>query len=103
MLTLSADAAQAIKQVVASSEAGESGGIRVTMQPLDEDRAKLELSVASSPEPTDTMVEQEGANVYLDKKVAAFLDDKILDASLEEEGPSFSILDQSEGGSNQTG
>ncbi|MEX2587811.1 MAG: iron-sulfur cluster biosynthesis family protein [Actinomycetota bacterium] len=95
MLTISADATQAIKQVVGSSEAGENGGIRLTMKPIDDQQAKLELSLAPNPEPGDTQVEQEGANVFLDEKVAPFLDDKILDATIDAEGPSFTILDKS--------
>lgn len=101
MLTLSTDATQAIKQVVSSSDAGENGGIRLTMKPVDDQQAQLELSVAANPEPGDTQVEKEGANVYLDEKVAPFLDDKILDATIDAEGPSFTIVDKSGEGSSQ--
>lgn len=94
MLTISPDAAQAVKQVVNSAEAGQNGGIRLSLKPVDEQQAKLELSLATNPEPGDTQVEQEGANVYLDEQVASFLDDKILDAKIEDEGPSFAILDK---------
>lgn len=95
MLTLSADAAQAVKQVVNSSEAGENGGIRLTLKPVDDQQAQLQLSLATSPEPGDTQVEHEGANVFMDEQVAPFLDDKVLDATIEDEGPSFTILDKS--------
>lgn len=95
MLTLSADAAQAVKQVVNSSEAGENGGIRLTLKPVDDQQAQLQLSLATNPEPGDTQVEHEGANVFMDEKVAPFLDDKVLDATIEDEGPSFTILDKS--------
>lgn len=99
MLTLSADAARAVKQVVNSSEAGENGGIRLTLKPVDDEQAQLQLSLATSPEPGDTQVEHEGANVFMDEKVAPFLDDKVLDATIEDEGPSFTILDKSGGAS----
>lgn len=93
MLTLSADATQAIKQVLATTEVGENAGIRFSIIPVDEDKAKLALSVAE-PQPGDTQVGQEGANVYLDQSVVPLLDDKILDVTMEGENAAFSILDQ---------
>ncbi|HVL49878.1 MAG TPA: hypothetical protein VM754_00045 [Actinomycetota bacterium] len=94
MLTLSEDATQAIKQVLATTETAESGGIRFSIQPMDEDRAKLELSVAASPQPGDTQIEQAGANVFLDERVVPFLDNKLLDAKIESGEAAFTILDQ---------
>ena len=96
MLTLSADATQAIKQVVASTEAGESAGIRFSMTPVDEDKSRLELAVASSPEPGDTQIGEPGAKVFLDPHVVPLLDDKILDATLEDQSAAFTILDRPE-------
>lgn len=96
MLTLSADATQAIKQVVASTEAGESGGIRFSMTPVDQEKSRLELAVASSPEPGDTLIGEPGAKVFLDPHVVPLLEDKILDATLEDQSAAFTILDRPE-------
>jgi Fe-S cluster assembly iron-binding protein IscA len=94
MLTLSADATEAIKQVVDSTEAGQNGGIRFSITPVDEDQAKLELSVAASPEPGDTRIEEQGAKVYLDPNVVPLLEDKILDGTIESGNAAFTILDR---------
>jgi Fe-S cluster assembly iron-binding protein IscA len=99
MLTLSADATQAIKQVVASTEAGESGGIRFSITPVDQEQSRLELAVATSPEPGDTQVGEPGAKVFLDPEVVPLLDDKILDATLEAQSAAFTILDRSDASS----
>jgi iron-sulfur cluster assembly protein len=96
MLTLSADATEAIKQVVDSTEAGENGGIRFSIAPVGEGQAKLELSVTASPEPGDTYIEEQGAKVYLDPNVVPLLDDKILDGTVEGGSAAFSILDRPE-------
>lgn len=95
MLTISSDATQAIKQVVRSSEAGETGGVRLVAKPTDDQQVQVEISFATGPEPGDTEVELEGAKVFLDDQLAPFLDDKVLDAKIEAEGPSFIILDRS--------
>lgn len=99
MLTLSADATRAIKQVVDSTEAGENGGIRLSISPVNEDQAKLELSVATNPEPGDTRIEERGAKVYLDPNVVPLLDDKILDGTVEGGSAAFTILDRPEAAS----
>lgn len=93
MLTLSADATQAIKEVLATTDASENAGIRFSIVPVDEDKAKLALSVAE-PEPGDAKVEQDGANVYLEQTVVPLLDDKILDVTVEGGNAAFSILDR---------
>lgn len=97
MLTITNGAAEAIKQIVTTSKVGDDGGIRLSVQPLDGDRAKLELAIAPSPTPGDSHIEEAGANVFVDEKAAPFLQDKLLDATIESDGPSFSILEQQQG------
>lgn len=94
MLTISPDAAQAIKQIVDSSGVGEDGGLRLSVQPLDEQTANLELSVTDSPGAQDARIEEAGANVYVDPAAAQFLDDKVLGASQGEQGLAFSIVEK---------
>lgn len=94
MLTISPDAAQAIKQIVDSSGVGEDGGLRLSVQPIDEQSANLELSVTDSPAEGDSRIEQQGANVYVDPVAAQFLDDKILGATEGEQGLAFSIVEK---------
>jgi Fe-S cluster assembly iron-binding protein IscA len=42
--------------------------------------------VAVTPEPGDQVVEQDGATVYLDPTSSDQLDDKVLDAGIDEAG-----------------
>lgn len=60
MLAISHGAAEVIKQLVLSAQVLDEGGIRISAQPIGDESVRLELSLATSPEPRDTIVEQEG-------------------------------------------
>lgn len=93
MLTLTANAAQAIRDLTASAPEPSQSGIRIASQ--GEDTGSLTLSLASRPEPADAVVETEGARVYLDPVAATVLDDKSLDAGADDQGAvSFLVTDQ---------
>ena len=62
VLAISDGAVQVIKQVVSSAQMPGEGGIRISAQPVGDESVRLELSLATSPEPGDAIVEQEGAN-----------------------------------------
>ncbi len=94
MLTLTADATQAIKQVIASTDVGDTGGLRLYLEPAGGDSAKLGLAVTNRPEPGDTQIGQEGANVYLGQEVLPLLEDKVLDVTVQGDNAAFSILDR---------
>ncbi|GAA2353627.1 HesB/IscA family protein [Nonomuraea africana] len=83
MLTLTPNAAQVIKDLTAQQDV-EAAGIRISAQ--GEGQGSLVLSMATAPEPTDEVVETEGARVYLDPVAASVLDDKSLDADTDGQG-----------------
>ncbi|MEV7971169.1 Fe-S cluster assembly protein HesB [Sphaerisporangium sp. NPDC088356] len=94
MLTLTDTAAKVIRDL--NAQAGESTdkGIRISSQ--DDDAGSLMLSVADGPQTTDKVVESEGAKVYLDPVAATVLEDKALDAAIDDQGGiSFHVEDQS--------
>lgn len=98
MLTLTRDAAEAIREIVDQSPLeGDEGGLRITASPVSETQAALELTLAEEPDPADEVVEQSGARVYLEPVAAAALTDKVLDADVEDEGVRFTIVDQATG------
>ena len=106
MLVLTHDAAAVIRSIVEQADVPEQGGLRITAQPLGDQQAALELAVAEEPDAMDEVVEQEGAHVFLEPVVAQALSDKVLDASVEDDGVRFTIHDQSDGqfvGSNGNG
>ncbi|RCG32801.1 Fe-S cluster assembly protein HesB [Sphaerisporangium album] len=92
MLTLTDTAAKVIRDLNAQSESTDKG-IRISSQ--GDDAGSLMLSVAEGPETTDKVVESEGAKVYLDPVAASVLEDKALDANIDDQGGiSFHVEDQ---------
>lgn len=85
-----------IRSLVESADVTE-GGLRITARPITEEQASLEIELAEEPETLDEVVEQEGAQVFLEPQVAEALSDKVLDAAVEEEGVRFTIVEQTGG------
>jgi iron-sulfur cluster assembly protein len=83
LLTLTDNAMQAVRDILASSsELPESGGLRVARRGhgnADEPRAQ-----------------HRSARVFLEPQAASLLDDKVLDVTVEENQVAFTIADQSE-------
>jgi Fe-S cluster assembly iron-binding protein IscA len=93
VLTLTANAAQAIRDLTSAAPEPAQTGIRISSQ--GEGASSLTLSLATSPEPADEVVETEGARVYLDPVAATVLEDKSLDAGADEKGAvSFLVTEQ---------
>lgn len=93
MLTLTDTAAKVIRNLNTQSGEAADKGIRISAQ--GDDASSLMLSVAEGPESTDQVVETEGAKVYLDPVAATVLDDKSLDADIDDQGGiSFHVEEQ---------
>ncbi|MGH2698691.1 MAG: iron-sulfur cluster biosynthesis family protein [Actinomycetota bacterium] len=93
MLTITTDAATAIKGIVDTAEV-EGGGLRIYAEPQNDNQASLEIALAPEPGPGDKVLDAEGAPVYLEQNAADFLDDKQLDADVEGEQIRFSVTEQ---------
>ena len=75
---------QAVKGIVASSEeASETGGLRVVAGHSGA-RMNLQFSVVALPAEDDEVIEEQGARLFLEPEAASLLDDKVLDASVEQ-------------------
>lgn len=92
MLAITENAAEAIQAIVASSEAPVEAGLRIAARP--EEERKLELTIAAVPAEDDEVVEEHGAQVFLDPEAASYLDDKVLDARVEGQQVGFEVLEQ---------
>ncbi|WP_136709712.1 Fe-S cluster assembly protein HesB [Agromyces sp. H66] len=93
MLTLTDNASTAVKEIVERSGAAGEAGLRIDA----DDAAATDFAVAIVPTPLehDTVVEQDGARVYLGENAAQALDDKTLDARVSEDGRvAFDLLHQ---------
>ena len=93
MLTLTPIASEAIRQLSAQTDDPEASGIRIAPGPETPEGTALELSLVEEPEPSDEKLEEDGATVYLEPQVAGFLDDKVLDAQVDEGRVTFLVRD----------
>ena len=83
MLTMTDPAAEAVKTIVARVPQAADGGLRIRDAGAE---TGFELSVAPAPEPDDTVVVTEGGRVFLDTAASLALNDRVLDAQLEQDG-----------------
>jgi iron-sulfur cluster assembly protein len=93
-LALTDNAVEAVKSIISSSDT-ETSGLRMVAEPAGE-RANLQLSVVPLPAEDDEVIEERGARVFLEPEAASLLDDKVLDASVEQDQVAFTIADQIE-------
>ena len=82
MLTLTENASMAVKSIVEQVPDAPQGGLRI--RDTGSAETGFELGVSPQPETTDAVVE--GARVFLDAGAALALEDKILDAQMEQDG-----------------
>jgi iron-sulfur cluster assembly protein len=97
VLTISPLASEAIRGLITASDMPDSGGIRIATADSDVAGAQLELSLATGPDDSDEVVEEDGATVFLESNVAPLLRDKVLDAKIEGESVSFALVEQGGG------
>jgi iron-sulfur cluster assembly protein len=85
VLTLTENASAVIKNITESQEQPEGSGLRIVQQG-DGQEAELALTTATTPEAGDQVVEDQGARVFLEETAAETLEDKVLDAQVDESG-----------------
>lgn len=95
MLALTDRAVEAVKGLVSESEeaTSETAGLRMVAEPHG-DAAKLQLSIVALPGEDDSVIEESGARLFLDRGASELLEDKILDASVEQDRVAFTLADQ---------
>ena len=94
MLTITPNAAEAIREIVQSTDVPDEGGIRISVARQDGAEASLELALSPAPMEGDEVLEADGAHVFLDELAALALQDKSLDAEVEAGEISFGILER---------
>ena len=82
MLTLTDNASTIVKEI--SNQIPEAAGLRITSESADQ--PSFEVEPAPAAEPGDAVVEQDGATLYLDEGSSSQLDDKVLDAQVDQNG-----------------
>jgi iron-sulfur cluster assembly protein len=98
MLTITSNAAEAIRAIVQGTDVPDDGGIRISIARQNGSEATLELALSPAPMEGDSVLEANGAHVFLDETAALALDDKSLDAEVQGTEISFGIVEQEEEG-----
>jgi iron-sulfur cluster assembly protein len=84
VLTLTENATLVIKSITGVEGAPEGAGVRISQEnPAD---PALAVTTTESPAKGDQVLEEGGARVFLESNAAAALDDKILDAAVDDKG-----------------
>ena len=87
MLVLTEAAAEVVKSVISTPQTPGETGLRIASSaPEPEDPGALQLTAAVGPDENDQVIEAAGARVFVEPRAAAYLDDKVLDAQLDEQG-----------------
>jgi iron-sulfur cluster assembly protein len=96
VLTLTPSAAEAVRQLADGSGLEPDPGLRISPGEPTPQGTPLQLDLTAGPDANDETVEEDGATVYVESRVAEFLDDKVLDATIETGGVRFTIADTGE-------
>ncbi|GAA4715966.1 Fe-S cluster assembly protein HesB [Nocardioides conyzicola] len=84
MLTLTENATAIVNEITTQPGLSDEAGLRITSTPTPE--PAFEVTAAAQGEPGDQVVQQGGATIYLDESAAQLLDDKVLDAAVDQSG-----------------
>ncbi|AYG05048.1 Fe-S cluster assembly protein HesB [Gryllotalpicola protaetiae] len=84
MLTLTENASTVVKTLASRGGTSEEAGLRISSAAPESREYAVE--VAPQPADSDTVIEADGARVFLEPNAAISLDDKILDADVSEQG-----------------
>jgi iron-sulfur cluster assembly protein len=91
VLTMTANAATEIRNLVAQPEVPDEGGLRIAST----GDGALTLALTAGPLAGDDVVDDEGARVFLEPQVGELLADKELDAEVDPQGQlRFSLGEQ---------
>jgi len=93
MLTLTDTAGVVVREIVSRNGGDAQAGLRIEAE--NADATQFGVAVAPTPEEHDAVVEAHGARVYLGERATRALDDKTLDAHVDEDGRvAFDLLPQ---------
>jgi iron-sulfur cluster assembly protein len=90
MLAISSEASEAIRGIVAAPTLPDGAMLRIDSQP----DTGLQIGVVVEPAPGDEVLESDGVELAIEPATAALLEDKRLDAAIEEGEVTFTISDQ---------
>ena len=84
MLTLTENASAVVKNIVDQTGNEQDAGLGINQDAADS--PALHVMPTEAPQPGDQVLEDAGARVFLEETAAVTLDDKVLDAQVDESG-----------------
>lgn len=87
MLTLSPSAVEAVNTLLHASEVPDDAGLRIRST----GESQLTIEIAPEPVPSDQVIEEGGARVFVDSEAAPILDDAELEAHMEGDRVAFGV------------
>jgi iron-sulfur cluster assembly protein len=94
MLVMTQEAVEVIRGIVAESEVGPDGGLRISGTGEANGESALEFELADAAQEGDEVVREGGAVLFLDETAAAVLADKTLDVHAHGDHFHFSVGEQ---------
>ncbi|MCU1638747.1 MAG: hypothetical protein JWL94_1394 [Microbacteriaceae bacterium] len=92
-LTLTETASTVVKAIAEQSVDSAAGGVRISGS--EAGTADFDITVVPDAETNDTIVENDGARVFLDPRAAETLAEAVLDAQVSDDGAvQFSVVAQ---------
>ncbi len=93
MLTITDSAASAIRSLISQPDLPADAGLRIMKQGAG--APSFQLTLTEGPAAGDQVVEEGGARIFVESAAAGVLEDKALDAQVNEQGDlAFRISDQ---------
>ncbi len=100
MLTMTDNAAEAVRRISEGSGLEPDPGLRISAGEPTAEGTPLEIGLAAEAGPSDETVEEGGARIYVEEVVAPALDDKVLDAAIEGDQVRFALREAQPGGAD---
>jgi|SRR5581483_2468514 len=96
MLTLTDSAEEAVKTIVSELEtAADTAGLRMATETAGTN-TEVKIGVADLPYDDDEVIDQDGARLFVEPRLASWLDDKLLDVRMRAGQVMFVIKDRDE-------
>jgi Fe-S cluster assembly iron-binding protein IscA len=87
MLVLTEAAAEVVKSVTSAPQLPATAGLRISSSEAEPKGAEaLKVEAVSAPDAGDLVLEAAGGRIFVAPQAAGFLDDKVLDAQVDEAG-----------------
>jgi iron-sulfur cluster assembly protein len=92
VLTLTPNAESVIREILGAASLPESGGVRIAADEADgAGEARFRLSLVDGPQAGDQIIEDAEVPVYVEGLSAPLLDDRVLDATAQEDHVTFTV------------